>query len=421
MPEKPRPVRGFSFLERARATTTETWLLALLCGMFYAGWIIGLRWQAAYTDEIIHYAQIWLFAQGQWRVLSDLTTIPGYHLLVAGLLDASGAVSLQGARLVNALFGLSAVAALHALRMRLWPGTQTLASAQLLLLPILAPLFFLVYTDVLALALLLWAIWAAVVGRHWLAAMFLTALVCVRQHEIVWGGLLVALALRDADMRSLLRQWRSSVLDLLPYGLPLAAFLAFWAGNGSISLSRSQSALHPDFSLHAGNLLFALLVFGLLLPLQTVLGFVTACRSYWRRPWFVPSLILIAACFWFWFRADNPYNGAFPQLYLHNRIPLLIEQNAWLRAAASVLAAAVACSLAVTRLRPARAAWLFGFSALFLAASWLVELRYVMVPIVVWLALREQRGRLVEWLTFGYWALLSCWLLQAILAHSLFL
>lgn len=41
-------------------------------------------------------------------------------------------------------------------RRRTWPRTQTLATAQVLVFPILVPLFFLVYTDVLALALLLW-------------------------------------------------------------------------------------------------------------------------------------------------------------------------------------------------------------------------------------------------------------------------
>ena len=419
--EEPRPVRGFSFLDNARASGAHAWLLGIGCAILYLASILLLRWQAPYTDEIIHYAQIWLFAHDRWRVLADLTTIPGYHLLVAGLLDGSGSVSLQGARLINALFGLVAVAGFHALRTRLWPGTQTLASAQLLLLPILAPLFFLVYTDVLALALLLWALWACIGGRHWLAAILLTGVVFVRQHEVVWGGLLALVAIGENQWRVSLKQWRATLVRLLPYALPALVFLIFWAWNGSISLSRGQAALHPDFSFHGGNLLFALLVFTVLLPLQTAANFAAAWRRSGTRWWFVPGLLVIAVGFWLLFRADNPYNSAIPQLYLHNRIPQLLAQDGWVRAVAGLLAAMAVAALSSISLRPLRARWFFSLAALFLAASWLVELRYVMVPFVLWLALRESRGRLFEWITLAYWGGLSCGLMWAILTRRLFL
>ncbi len=419
--EKPRPVRGFSFLERARSTPCSTGLLGLLLGVLYAAVVVALLWKPACTDEITHFSQIWLFAQGEWRVLPELTTIPGYHLLAAGILSALGEVSLQGARLLAAAFGLLAAWGFHALRGQLWPGTQTLATAQFLVLPILVPLFFIAYTDVLALALLLWAAWACVSGRHGWAALLLVALVGVRQHEVVWAGLLALLALRHWDWRHPLAQWRVDIRIGLPYLLPVTCFVLFWVWNGSISLSRSQAPLHPDLSLHAGNVLFALGMLAALMPLQVMQGLVQGVRRIRRQPQACLWALGVLLGFWFGFRADNPYNGALPEFYLHNRWPLLIEQQPWIRAIMALAAGAAACTLAVTRLRPARGAWLHAFAALFLAASWLVELRYIDVPLVLWLAMREQRSPAVEWATWALWLLLAVWMMLGVLEQRFFL
>src|SRR3546814_1352230 len=42
-----------------------------------------------------------------------------------------------------------------------------------------------------------------------------------------------------------------------PYALPVAMFLAYWAWNGTISLSKTVAGGHPDLELHAGNVWFS--------------------------------------------------------------------------------------------------------------------------------------------------------------------
>jgi len=421
--EEPRPVRGFSFLERASSSGAQ-WAFGVLLGALYVAAIVAIRLSAPFTDEIDHFTQITQFLRGTDRILAELTTIPGYHALVAALMRACGAASLDAARLANAAFGLFAVAGFHALRRRAWPGTETLATAQLLVLPILVPLFFVVYTDVLALALLLWAAWASVARRHVLAALFATALVGVRQHEVVWTGLFVMLAIGDDSLERVRREPVRVLASLWPYVVPLAVFVAFWAWNGSISLSRTQAALHPDAKLHAGNPLFALLVAGLLLPLQVFQGlpaFLAALRRD-RPGWLLAAVPILVACgFWFGFHADNPYNTAYPWYYLHNHLPVLIEQRWYARALAALVAAGAACSLATFRLRPSSAYWLFPVALVFLAASWLVELRYVLVPLVLWLAFREHRSRPVEYATWALWLVLAVCMYVGTLTHWFFL
>ncbi len=424
--DEPRHARGFSFLHAAasslKATRADAAILGAVLGALFVAALLAMRHRGVYTDELDHYAQIQLFLRGELRVLTFyLTTIPGYHAIVAAILRIAGGDSLDAARLVNAAFSLIAVAGFHALRRALWPGTETLATAQLLVLPILVPLFFLVYTDVLALALLAWADFATISSRHWLAAALLVVLVSVRQNEIVWAGFLCALAAWPLVRARGVRAWREAASLVLPYCVPVAAFLAFWAWNGSISLSHQQSALHPDVSLHAGNLFFAVFIAGLLLPFHAIAGLGDFATRVRRRPWLAVVPLVVFAAFWWGFRADNPYNTAFPNYYVRNGFLIALGAEPLVRAAAGAVVALAACGLAYTRLKPAAAYWLYPIAAFSLAASWLVEQRYALVPLVLWLAFREHRGRAIEWATWALWLALAVFVFHGIIALRFFL
>ncbi len=419
-PDKPRPVRGLSRLGladlgralcRSALASSSELALGVLLGILYVAAIVALH-GSGLTDEVEHFAQIHLFLHGDWRLIESLTTIPGYHVVTAALLWLFGADSLAAARLVNAAFGLLAIAGFHALRRNVWPSTETLATAQFVALPIVVPFFFVVYTDVFALALLLWATFATLKGRHWLSALLLAALVCVRQNEVVWAGFLAMLAAWPIWRRSGLHAWREIVAGGVPYLVPVAGFLAFWAWNGSISLSNTQAALHPDLSLHAGNVYFALVLAGALLPLHVLAGLREFAARVRAQPWLFAIAPLVVAGFWWGFHADNPYNTAFPDYYLHNAFVRATQQYPVLRAGLAVLAAAAACGLAFTRLRPPGAAWIYPFAALFLAASWLVESRYALIPFVLWLAFREQRSPRIEYVTLALWLVLAVLILS---------
>jgi alpha-1,2-glucosyltransferase len=372
-------------------------------------------------DEVYHYAQIHLFLQGDLRILDRyLTTIPGYHAVVALLLRVTGQDSLGAARAANALLGLVAAAGFLALRRRLWPGTEALATAQFLVLPILAPLFFLVYTDVLALALVLWAFVAMQAGRHRGSALALLGVVLVRQNDVVWCGLAALVAAWP-----LLRERGGAaagalVARLWPYAIPIIAFLAFWAWNGSISLSHEQAALHP-LTLRLGNPFFALLLAAVLLPLQTLQGLRTYAIDARARPWLLAVPAAVFALYWWGFHADNLYNTALPDFLPRNALLLKLDhQPAWRAIAGGVIVLA-ACGLGHTALRPRGALWLYPFAALFLAASWLIEQRYAVVPMVLWLAFREQSSRRIEYATLALWLVLAVWIFMGVAAGRFFL
>ncbi|MBN8727628.1 MAG: hypothetical protein J0H15_07980 [Xanthomonadales bacterium] len=397
-------------------------MLGIGLGVLYVAAIAIMRHRSGmFTDEVNHYPQIVLLLRGDYRALPDLTTIPGFHAVTAAILRLCGAASLDAARLANAGFGLLATAGFHALRRHLWPGSETLATAQWLVLPVLVPLFFIVYTDVFALVLLLWATWATLRQHHVLSALALLLLVGVRQHEVVWVGCLAALAVWPLWRERGIGGWRIILATGAPYLLPVAGFVGFWAWNGSISLSSGQAALHPDLSLHLGNIFFALFLAGVLLPLQVVAGWRDFLGATKRRPWLALVPPAVFAVFWWGFHVDNPYNTVWPWFYIRNGLLLAVDGQPLWRAAFGLVATAAACGLAFTRLRPPGAAWLYVFAAVFLAASWLIEQRYVLVPFVLWLAFREQRGALIEYATFALWLVLAIFVFAGMVGGHFFL
>lgn len=406
---------------REAASRSTLLAIGILLGALYSAALAASLGAPLRGDELYHYAQIHLFRHGEPRVLERyLTTIPGFHAAVAGIMAACGLDSPGAARAINAGFGLLAAAGFHALRRRLWPGTETLATAQFVALPILVPLFFLAYTDVLALALILWALVAVLSGRHAWASLALLGVVLVRQNDVVWAAFAVALAawptLRGDGRAPSIR----GVVPLWPYLVPLAAFLAFWAWNGSISLSREQAALHP-LTLKLGNPYFALLLATLLLPLQAVAGLGRFVAMIPERPWLLVFPLAGLALFIWGFHADNPYNAALPGLLPRNALLLRLDADPAWRWCAGIALTLGACGLGTVALRPRSAALLYPFAALFLAASWLIEQRYAIVPLVLWLAFREQRGRALEYATLALWLVLAVCVMAAVLSGRYFL
>lgn len=388
------------------STPRETWILAIALGILYAA-AIAASWHAPVrSDELYHFAQIELFRHGEWRVLDTyLTTIPGYNAAVAAVLAATRTDSIGAARAVTALFGLLAAAAFHAIRRETQPGTEAIATAQFLVLPVLAPFFFLVYTDVLALSLVLWATFATLRSRHAWSALLVCLAILVRQSDVVWAGFLALLATWPAFASRRRDELAVSMRRALPYLVPIVLFVGFWAWNGSISLSHEQAALHPEFSFHIGNVILALVIGGLLLPMQAVGAGVDYRAAMARRRWlfFVPFVAFFTPIVFF--GADNPYNTAQPDFFIHNAIVQVIANHDL-----KLVAAALATFGAVlwwVPLVPAGARWLYPIAAFFLASEWLIETRYLIVPFALWLALRQHRSRAIEWTTLALWAVIA--------------
>jgi len=409
---KPRPDRGFSFARRLEETTPTVWVVGVFLGALYVVAIVILNSQPQFVDERSHFAQAIMFFRGDWRRLPELATIPGYHAFLALLMHVLGTSALGAVRIVHACCSLAAIVGFFALRRRLWPGTETVATAQFISLPLMTVLLFIIYTDVPAIALLLWAVWAAVSGRTIISALLLCLLVLVRQHEVLWAVLLAWIACPVTSLPELRRNWRTHFMAVIPFTAPVALFLAYWWWNGSISLWHTDA--HPDLKIHGGNVFVAILATGLLLPLQVLKGVGQFLRAAYVRPWLLIAPLVVFAAFWFGFHSNHPFNGQFFSEYLRHFTPT--------RIAAGLVITATVCALCRVKIRPdGAAAPLAALSIVFLAASWLIEPRYFLVPLSLWLAMREHDEPWIEWATWALWLALAVLMVWAVVTLGLIL
>jgi alpha-1,2-glucosyltransferase len=139
------------------------------------------------------------------------------------------------------------------------------------------------------------------------------------------------------------------------------------------------------------------------------------------RPWLLTLPLAGFALYALGFHADNPYNAALPGYLPRNALLLKLDADVAWRLSAGLVMMLAACGLGCVALRPRGAALLYPFAALFLAASWLIEQRYAIVPIVLWLAFREQRGRAPEYATLALWLVLAVCVMAGVLSGRYFL
>ena len=391
-----------------------------LCALYAAS--MGNTIEAMRLDEYTHYTQVERFRQGDFRLLSDvLTTIPGYNLLIAALLRIFGADSFSAARLISSAGGLLAVAAFHRLRRDVVGRDDWMATAQFAVLPIFMLFVFMVQTDVLALALMLWAFWAAGRERHWLAGVCVLAAMCVRQNYVFWLTLLAWPTVRDAWQRRSIVSPLACARTLLPYLLAGCAFVVYWIINGSVSLSHAQAAaIHPDFTVHSGNLFYLMFLGALLWPL--------ACVAAWRiffadaraRPWVLLAPLALAILYVSTFKVDHPYNLLQPP---DLRDALLIrtrESMPWYCGFGAV-AVFGGVGLLWHKLLTKDAVAFWAVTAAFVSLSWLIEQRYYLLPFALFMAWRVSDSRTLERVTLALWAPAAVLLFWGMMTGNLYI
>jgi alpha-1,2-glucosyltransferase len=386
-----------------------------------------------FGDEPLHADQIQRFIRGDFGLNPYITQLPGYHAVIALPGRLFGVQDLPLLRLLTFLLSLSALPIVYLTARALDEQSALVRTVQFVFFPILLPFFFLLYTDLLSLLLvvlgflLVWRrhpVWGGIAG---------VGAVLVRQTDIPWLAFLFLLALWREGLLSLipypplqplrLPAWRGGTLRdkksvvsahhslfiLLrlsrnvrswltvsaPYVFGFAAFGAFVLLNGGVALG--DQGAHPFPSFHLGNVTFALfLTFFFLLPLH-IANIPRILRLVSRKAWVIPLLSLLFLFFYLTFANDHPYNQESHAFFLRNRVLLFAASSPMNRALYLLPAVLSILSLAVTRMRQPVFLLLYPVTLLFLVPSWLVEQRYYFIPFTLFLLFRERYPRTVEY------------------------
>ena len=116
--------------------------LGVLIAFFIVVFLLTFRGPLQ-SDEKAHYPQIISFINGSAAVNPDITTIPGYHVVMAGIGKLFGITSVPGLRFVTFLFALLSLGVFSLLLKELnQDHDKVLLFA---LMPITFPFFFLLF------------------------------------------------------------------------------------------------------------------------------------------------------------------------------------------------------------------------------------------------------------------------------------
>lgn len=345
------------------------------------------------VDEKTHYPQIIEFSQGRLAPSPYLAMLPGFHWLMALFVFVTGADSVAVVRLVNSLFGMLSVVVFVLAERTVRGRASPVGLAQYVFFPLLYPFFFLIYTDVLSLLLVLTAFLFHEKKRALAAACFGIASMIVRQNNIVWFAFLFLLTLHGrCGFRIRSADWKLLLKDSAGFMAGIAAFAVFSMLNRGFALA---DRLHsPSFSFHVENVVVLLFIFFFLFLPQNIAASRKIARMAARRP----ELVLLAsasalAVYGLFFRVDHPYNIVDPanfQYFLSNRLLAFFMSSPWRKALFTIPALYSLLALAVTDFEKSEYRLLIPFTLLFLVPSWLIEPRYYIIPIVFYQLMRKQ-------------------------------
>jgi alpha-1,2-glucosyltransferase len=380
--------RGAAALLATTAAPLALAMAALLAGC------VTFTGRPIYGDETTTVAQIGRFARGDLSVEPIMSTLPGFHALVTLVLLPFGVVTLGAMRLVAAGLSALTILACYGLARQVDRATAGVRLLQCVFLPILFPQFFLAYTDVTGLLFVVLMVWAALGRRYGVAGLCGLLAWLVRQQAIVWVVyVLVSAVVRDwtppgPTVLALARRYWSFVFTGL-------LFLAFVVLNGGVAVGDGNR--HP-VGLYLPNVFFGLFVAGVCFVPLWGARLREAARLL-RQPWVWAGLIGLAVAFAVGFRIDHPYN--YIHGFLRNEILMWVNPSSLHRLVFFVPVALAALGLFATPLCQPR--WLlYGASLLVLLPEWLVEQRYYLVAMTLFLLLRAPGSPRVERVQMAY-------------------
>ena len=390
------------------------WTIAL----FVAAGFCILRATGALVDEGGHMRQIVLFYGKEWRLLPTIAMVPGYHVVVALVLRLFDAPYLQDARVLTTLLSGGAFAVFYAAARRVHPAEAARVTLEALAVPLIYLYVFLIYTDIFALGAVLAAWTAALNRRYGLAALACAAALCVRQTNVIWAFFIFVWIYAEEegtmpDRAAVLRHLKRARYFLAVF----AGVAVFVAVNGGLSLGMKK--YYPSFHLSAGNLFLGLFLSALIFLPQNIASLPRIKELLRRKP--VAAAVAAAyPLFLLTFRNDHPLNNPEYVFYMRNVLLATAQSNIVFKTLFFAVAAFGALSLAATPLVRRSFYVLYPAAFLFLWAHWLIEPRYLITPLALWVLFRSPATGRARDLTLIWSILLSVALAVTVAAQVVF-
>lgn len=392
--------------------------LLFIISFFVLGYLF-INDRGLFADEQAHYLQIRRFISGDFGVYDIITVIPGYHFFLAGLAKIFGIYSIGGIRFLNLVIGLISIFIFLLLCLKISKYFYLAKGLQYAFFPILFPLFFLIYTDVLSLLLVLLMFYFLLSRNYVISGFYGMFSFFVRQNNIIWFAFMIAYVYFDRyGMKLDFTRLKEIAKDLWIFILGIIAAIIFFILNKGFSIG--DRGMHPG-GIFFGNIFFILfLFFFLFLPLN-LYNFSKIIKFIKKNKWIQFVIIGIFLFYVKFFIVNHPYNLIMSNYFLRNAILAYFNSNFLIRSALFLPIAFSILSLCVTELRRKSFYLLYAFSFLFLLPSWLIEQRYYLIPFAFFILFKKEENKWVENLNILYYIVVSFILIYFIGSRIFFL
>ena len=371
------------------------------------------------VDELHHYPQIRMFAEGEFDIYWKLAMLPGYHAIVAAMAWLVGDHSLAMVRALSQLLCFPAIILFFLCARELGKANRFSLSLLFFLSPLVFHFFFLIYTEIPSLLFLLGALLLTLKRRYQLAGLVVLLSLLLRQTNVVWALFYALIALGQEGVWGQLarRDWQPALrcfARLWLFVLAGFAFLAFVYWNGGVALGSSTGdltihELGRPYPTQVYLLLFTL--FFLFLPLH-IWNLPRIAAMIRRRPamWlFIGVLFFVFYMATFW--VDHAWNrGEESLFYLRNRVLLWMRQDLWFRMIAFIPMLWACFSLCATPLRHRYFYWLYPVAILAVLPHSFISPRYFIEPVTLFMLVHKLESAHLDRLTIAIYVPVTCYL-----------
>ncbi|MCK4635620.1 MAG: hypothetical protein KAT32_02055 [Candidatus Moranbacteria bacterium] len=350
-----------------------------------------------FTDENSHTLQVKRIFRGETnRPVKQLTTIPGYHYTLAFIgkiadpfIDyktKKGHPSDQWLRVFQVILALLLPIVLFFANKKLKQNQRTILA--ILSVPTLAPLFFLVYTDVWSLVLVSSAFVFYLYKRYDASALFLLLSLLVRQDNILWLGLLMTLLALDIFVENDKKINKSLLVDFISksasYFVVMFLFVMFYVFNEGIATG--DKSRHPSMSLHFGNIYGFLILFSFMF-FPVVISNIKKIYNFYFRDLkrSIITLVLMFTGYFVFVRTLvlEPHVYNVKLRFMHNWVLYYLQENLFFSIFGySLFVLAIGYFFTKPFIKN-KYSLIIPFSFLFLSLHWLFEFRYYIIPLIL--------------------------------------
>jgi alpha-1,2-glucosyltransferase len=370
-----------------------------------------------FVDEHDYVRQIESYRRGVFAHDPGLDTSPSYPMVIWGISSVLRSPTVSDLRLFTCILGLASVAAFYCCATKIDDRVALIRTFDYFLLPILFPYFFLIYTDPFAMLFLLLAVYGYLDKQYSLAGICSGLSVLIRQTHIIWVCMLLTMIYVDTyGFRLSWTALREHGKQCWSFVLVITGFSIFVLMNGGVAIG--SPLYHPFLILRTENVFFSLFIFSFLFLPFYLSHLPEIYRLLKHQPLFLLAGLIVASVYLSLFTVDHPYNLSL--FFLRNHFLQIFTSNILLKTLLFIPIFLAILSLAVSALGSRSQYLLYPFWLLALLPLWLIETRYYIPLMALFLLFKKPEPPALERRLLMYWGGLSAVVFLIILSRRAF-